>query len=74
MILGEVKGKLLHSFCIRGRMVFVVKSNRAGIAAAYRKSVDAISVLAPTGMSYHQAALEAVAAMEAGRFRYKEEA
>lgn len=74
MILGKVEGKPLHAFRIRGNMVFVVRSSEPGGLCDYDAKTGALAALAPPGMSYHQAALEAVAALEAGRFRYKEEA
>lgn len=67
-------GRPLHGFCIRGHMVFVVRSGEPGWLCAYGVKTGALTALAPPGMSYHQAALEAVSKLEAGRFRYKEEA
>lgn len=74
MIIGKVMGRPLHGFCIRGHMVFVVRSGEPGWLCAYGVKTGALTALAPPGMSYHQAALEAVSKLEAGRFRYKEEA
>ena len=74
MILGKVEGKPLHGFCIRGHMVFVVWSGEPGRLYAYEVKTGALASLAPPGISYHQAALEAVSKLEAGRFRNKEEA
>jgi hypothetical protein len=71
-MLGKIKGRPLHGFRIRGYMVFVVKSSQHGGTSAYRKSTGTICVLAPPGMSNHQAALEAVAALEAGKFHRRE--
>lgn len=68
MILGKVEGKPLHGFCIRGHMVFVVRSGEPGGLCAYEAKAGALSAIAPPGMSYHQAALEAVAALERGEF------
>lgn len=36
--------------------------------AAWDKRTDVVVVLAPAGMSYHQAALEAAAGMERGEY------
>lgn len=72
MILGKIEGKPLHGFCIRGHKVFVVKCNHPGAISAYSESTKAICTLVPPGMSYHQAALEAVAALEAGKFHRRE--
>lgn len=74
MIIGKVMGRPLHGFCIRGHMVFVVRSGEPGGLCAYEVKTGALAALAPAGKSYHQAALEAVSKLEAGRFRYKEEA
>ncbi len=68
MILGKVEGKPLHGFCIRGHMVFVVRSGEPGGLCAYEAKTGALAAIAPPGMSYHQAALEAVAALERGEF------
>lgn len=72
MILGKIEGNPLHGFCIRGHKVFVVKCNQPGGISAYSESTKAICTLVPPGMSYHQAALEAVAALEAGKFHRRE--
>lgn len=72
MILGKIEGKLLHGFCIREHKVFVVKCNQPGAISAYSEKTKAICTLVPPGMSYHQAALEAVAALEAGKFHRRE--
>lgn len=72
MILGKVMGRPLHGFCIRGHMVFVVKSGEPGGLCAYEVKTGALAALAPAGTSYHQAALEAVAALEAGKFHRRE--
>ena len=69
MIIGKFDGKPLHSFCIRGNKVFVVKCNQPGGISAYSESTKAICTLAPPGMSYHQAALESVAVLERREFR-----
>lgn len=69
MILGKIEGNPLHGFCIRGHKVFVVKCNQPGGISAYSESTKAICTLVPPGMSYHQAALESVAALERGEFR-----
>lgn len=68
MILGKVEGKPLHGFCIRGHMVFVVRSGEPGGLCAYEAKTGTLAAIAPPGMSYHQAALEAVAALERGEF------
>lgn len=72
MILGKIEGKPLHGFCIREHKVFVVKCNQPGPISAYSEKTKAICTLVPPGMSYHQAALEAVAALEAGKFHRRE--
>lgn len=68
MILGKIKGRPLHGFCIHGHLVFVVRSDEPVRVSAYDAKTGGISSLAPPGMSYHQAALEAVAALERGEF------
>lgn len=68
MILGKVEGKPLHGFCIRGHMVFVVRSGEPGGLCAYEAKTGALAAIAQPGMSYHQVALEAVAALERGEF------
>ena len=72
MILGKVEGKPLHGFCIRGHMIFVVRSGEPGGLCAYEVKTGALAALAPAGTSYHQAALEAVSKLEAGRFHRRE--
>ena len=72
MIIGKVDGKPLHSFCIRGNKVFVVKTDGPGWICGYDTKTGALAVLAPAGMSYHQAATEAVSKLEAGKFHGRE--
>ena len=72
MIIGKIKGRPLHAFRIRGNMVFVVRSSEPGGLCAYDAKTGGLAALAPPGMSYHQAALEAVAALEAGKFHRRE--
>lgn len=72
MILGKVEGKPLHGFCIRGHMVFVVRSGEPGWICGYDTKTGELCAIVPPGMSYHQAALEAVAALEAGKFHGRE--
>ena len=74
MICGTYNGVPVHEFEIKGHTVDVVHKDGKGIRAGINMKTGDIVVLAPPGISYHQAALEAVAALEAGRFRYKEEA
>lgn len=74
MIIGKVMGRPLHGFCIRGHMVFVVRSGEPGRLYAYEVKTGALAALAPPGMSYHQAALEAVSRLDAGRFHHTWEA
>lgn len=72
MILGKVYGKPLHAFSIRGNRVFVAKSDGPGCIFGYDTKTGGLVALAPPGMSYHQAALEAVAALEARKFHGRE--
>lgn len=72
MILGKIEGKPLHRFFIRGHKVSVVRSDSPVAILGYDMKSGTIAALVPPGMSYHQAALEAVAALEAGKFHRRE--
>ncbi len=75
MILKEkYNGHSIHRFVFSGCVVYVTRGKRSCAVLDRDHHGLFIAVIAPPGMSYHQAALEAVAALEAGRFRYKEEA
>ena len=52
----------------RGRILEILRSDEPVRVSAYDAKTGGISSLAPPGMSYHQAALEAVAALERGEF------
>lgn len=69
MIFGKVEGKPLHGFRIRGNFVFVVRSAGPGGLRYCDPKTGVLVVLAPPGMSYHQTAREAVARLEAEKFR-----
>ena len=66
MLIGTYKGKTVHCFSIGGKD-YCVRRGRVFVAA-WNKRTDVVVVLAPAGMSYHQAALEAAAGMERGDY------
>ena len=66
MMLGTYKGKTVHSYNIGG-IDYCVRRGRLFVAV-WNKYTGVVSVLAPAGMSYHQAALEAAAGMERGEY------
>ena len=66
MLLGTYKGKTVHCYQIGGK-AYCVRRGREFVAAWY-KITDIVAVIAPAGMSYHQAALEAAAGMERGEY------
>lgn len=65
-MIGTYKTKPVHCFSIDGKDYCVLRGRL--FAAAWDKHADVVGVLAPAGMSYHQAALEAAAAMGKGLF------
>ena len=67
MLIGIAKGRTVHSFTINGVEYHVLRGRV--FVAAWNKRTDIVSVLAPAGMSYHQAALEAAAGMERGEYK-----
>lgn len=72
MICGMYSGLPVHEFEIKGHTVDVVRKDGKGIRAGINMKTGDIVVLVPPGISYHQAALEAVAALEAGKFHGRE--
>lgn len=66
MLIGMCEGKTVHEFRIRGK-TYRVRRGRDFVAVWY-KLPGIIVVLAPAGMSYHQAAIEAAAGMERGEY------
>ena len=67
MLIGTYKGKTVHCYSIGGK-VYRVRRGRVFVAA-WNKCTDIVAVLAPVGMSYHQAALEVAAGMERGGYK-----
>ena len=67
MLIGIVKGRTLHSFTINSLEYHVLRGRV--FVAALNKCTGVVAVLAPAGMSYHQAALEAAAGMERGEYK-----
>lgn len=67
MLIGIVKGRTVHSFTINGLEYHVLRGRI--FAAAWNRRTGMVGVLAPAGMSYHQAALEAAAGMERGEYK-----
>ncbi|MGN0652332.1 MAG: hypothetical protein ACI4KN_04980 [Gemmiger sp.] len=66
MLIGTCKGETVHCFSIGGKRYCVRRGSV--FVAAWDKRTDVVGVLAPAGMSYHQAALEAAARMERGEY------
>ena len=66
MLIGMCEGKTVHCYHIGGKEYYV-RRGREFVAAWYKLS-GIVVVLAPAGMSYHQAALEAAAGMERGAY------
>lgn len=66
MLLGTFEGKTVHCYQIGGK-AYCVRRGREFVAA-WHKITDIVAVIAPVGMSYHQAALEAAAGMERGEY------
>lgn len=66
MLIGTCKGETVHCFSIGGKRYCVRRGSV--FVAAWDKRTDVVVVLAPAGMSYHQAALEAAARMERGEY------
>lgn len=64
MLIGTYNGKTVHCFSIGGKDYFVRRGSV--FVAAWDKRTDVVAVLAPAGMSYHQAAIKAAAGMERG--------
>ena len=60
---------VLHRFCIHGHSVLVAKGSHVGSVSVYEESSGILSTIAPPGVSYHQAALEAVTALEKGKYK-----
>lgn len=68
MIFGKIDGSVLHCFFIHGHTVFVLRGHKIGNTSVYEENSGFISTIAPPGISYHQAALEAVTALEKGKY------
>lgn len=68
MICGKFGGLPVHEFVINGHTVDVIHKDGKGIRAGTNMKTGDIVVFAPSGISYHQAALEAVAALEKGKY------
>ena len=66
MLNGTYEGRPVHAFRIDGKVYCVLRDCFFG--AIWNKQNDIITVFAPAGMSYHQAALEAAAGMERGAY------
>lgn len=66
MLIGTYKGKTVHYYQIGGKDYYVRRGR--DFVAAWDKRTDVVVVLAPAGMSFHQAALEAAAGMERGAY------
>ena len=66
MLIGTDNGKTVHCVSIGGKD-YCVRRGREFVAA-WNKRTGVVAVLAPAGMSYHQAALEAAAGMERGEY------
>lgn len=66
MLIGTYEGKTIHCYHIRGKTYRVRRGH--DFVAVWNKRTDVVVVLAPAGMSYHQAALEAAAGMERGAY------
>lgn len=66
MLIGTYEGKTIRCYHIGGKEYYVRRGRE--FAAAWDKRTDVVVVLAPAGMSYHQAALEAAAGMERGEY------
>ncbi len=66
MLIGTFEGKTVHCYQIGGK-TYYVRRGRDFVAAWYKRT-DVVVVLAPAGMSYHQAALKAAAGMERGEY------
>ena len=66
MLIGTCKGETVHCFSIGGKRYCVRRGSV--FVAAWDKRTDVVAVLAPAGMSYHQAALEAAARMERSEY------
>lgn len=66
MLLGTYKGKTVHCYSIGGK-IYCVRRGREFLAV-WNKRTDVVAVLAPVGVSYHQAALEAAAGMERSEY------
>ena len=66
MLIGTYKGKTVHCYSI-GEKDYCVRRGRVFVAV-WNKRTNIVFVLAPVGMSYHQAALEAAAGMERGEY------
>lgn len=69
MICGTCNGVPVHEFEIKGHTVDVVHKDGKGIRAGINIKTGDIVVFAPSGISYHQAALEAVTALEKGNYK-----
>lgn len=73
MILKEkYNGHSIHSFVFSGCVVYVTRGKSFCAVLDRDHHGLFIAVIAPPGMSCHQAALEAVAKMEAGKFHGRE--
>ena len=66
MLIGTFEGKTVHCYQIGGKTYYVQRGSV--FVAAWDKRTDVVAVLAPAGMSYHQAALKAAAGMERGEY------
>lgn len=66
MLIGTYEGKTVHCYHIGGKEYYVRRGRE--FVAVWYKLPGIIVVLAPAGMSYHQAALEAAAGMERGKY------
>lgn len=64
MVEGIYNGKTVHSFFISNHYFYVIRGSM--FIAAMRGNT--VCVLAPKGMSYHQAAIEANRARKEGKF------
>lgn len=69
VIFGKIDGSVLHRFFIHGHTVLVVRGHKIGKISVYEENSGFISTIAPPGISYHQAALEAVTALEKGKYK-----
>lgn len=66
MLIETYKNKPVHCFSIDSKYYCVLRGRV--FVAAWHKRAAVVGVLAPAGMSYHQAALEAATAMRKSLF------